>query len=414
MPSYLPPLSTYIPLPAHTPVPVPAPTPVPAPAFTPVSAPANHPTMIEPMPTHTPNLAVAQMHTPVPTPVPTLPYNPVLRSAAVPTSSCASTPIRAPVTNLAQISMHAPMPVPARNPILASVVSAPSQPTPATGSAHMLVHSSTPGPTPNPTTLAPAPPFAAVPAHGFDHVPSPVPTPTPLPTPARALPLAPSPAPLFPNRPAAAPTTLSNQAPGSTARSVSYGSSVFSEADSRPTNPNDGYESDVDKELAEALGLGLEDTGFQSTDRLSPRVNRTSDQPRQKKHPTRQKSEPDNGKWLGGPGGELKFNSKPEGLGEYIHRWSYSEKGPCSVSGRFAGDVHFSPAEDPSPNNTGFQSWVCVLSPSGVIEWAEFLAGHPHPRFKGFVFKPAQSPRTAPRWVKENSYKSVTNRSPRG
>jgi hypothetical protein len=108
----------------------------------------------------------------------------------------------------------------------------------------------------------------------------------------------------------------------------------------------------------------------------------------------------------------LKFNAKPEGYVEgagRLSRWSYSEDGTASqdVNERLEGDVHFSPTTQYTPDDEAFISWVCTLTPTGVLRWVRFTAGQPHPQYAGYVFKPAQLPRAVPRWLKETSYKST-------
>lgn len=91
------------------------------------------------------------------------------------------------------------------------------------------------------------------------------------------------------------------------------------------------------------------------------------------------------------------------------YRWSFSQEGPvsCAVDDRLEGDIHFSPAtaDEHMFSDEPFVSWVSVCDSTG-LRWRQWEGGQPHPRFKGFVLKPAQLPRTPPRWVKESSYKS--------
>ncbi|KAG8778633.1 hypothetical protein FRC12_024878 [Ceratobasidium sp. 428] len=192
---------------------------------------------------------------------------------------------------------------------------------------------------------------------------------------------------------------------------------------------------DIDEELAEAWGMSLQDTGFQSSnarfqssdswidelaDELSPsssgqvqEVQSGSSKVKAAKSPRsqrRQQKKPMGDKWLGGPGGGFKFNSKPAGVDESMlrkTRWSYSEDGPASQNPneRLEGDVHFSPATE--PGDKSFICWVCTLSSVGLMQWVCFRAGQPHPQYAGFVFKPPQLPQTPPRWIKESSYKST-------
>ncbi|KAG8765478.1 hypothetical protein FRC12_007475 [Ceratobasidium sp. 428] len=192
---------------------------------------------------------------------------------------------------------------------------------------------------------------------------------------------------------------------------------------------------DIDEELAEAWGMSLQDTGFQSSnarfqssdswidelaDELGPSSSgqvqevkagsskaKAAISPRSQR---RQQKKPMGDKWLGGPGGGFKFNSKPAGVDESMlrkARWSYSEDGPTSQNPneRLEGDVHFSPATE--PGDESFICWVCTLSSVGLMQWVCFRAGQPHPQYAGFVFKPPQLPQTPPRWIKESSYKST-------
>ncbi|KDN37570.1 LOW QUALITY PROTEIN: hypothetical protein RSAG8_10087, partial [Rhizoctonia solani AG-8 WAC10335] len=173
--------------------------------------------------------------------------------------------------------------------------------------------------------------------------------------------------------------------------------------------------SNLDNELAQAYGLELTDTGFQSYNTLAAKDSQTETapgKPKAAKSPRQKKTSPVGTKWGGGPGGALKFNAKPEGYVEgtgRLSRWSYSEDGTTSqdVNERLEGDVHFSPAIQYTPEDDAFTSWVCTLTPAGVLRWVRFTAGQPHPQHAGYVFKPAQLPRVVPRWLKETSYKST-------
>ncbi|KAG9097580.1 hypothetical protein FRC06_007406 [Ceratobasidium sp. 370] len=193
-----------------------------------------------------------------------------------------------------------------------------------------------------------------------------------------------------------------------------------------------GYDAaDVDVELADMWGIDLHDTGFQScdqsadgsTDELELLGAEHSDvsvsltqsgrlKLKNKKSPRSQQKTPmvDGNRWLGGPGGGFKFNSKPQGHNENalrMARWSYSEDGTSSQNAheRLEGDVHFSPAMEYDEEQ--FISWVCALSNTGLPRWVHFKAGQPHPKYTGYVFRPAQLPQTQPRWIKETSYRQL-------
>ncbi|KAG9084349.1 hypothetical protein FS749_005301 [Ceratobasidium sp. UAMH 11750] len=103
---------------------------------------------------------------------------------------------------------------------------------------------------------------------------------------------------------------------------------------------------DVDNELMAAYGMEIKDTGFQT---FGGTVE-SSGKPKSSKSP-RQKKVVSPNKWAGGPGGPMKFGTKPDGYMEVpgqAARWSYSEDGTHSqdVHDRMWGDVHFSPALD--------------------------------------------------------------------
>ncbi|KAG8772879.1 hypothetical protein FRC12_002851 [Ceratobasidium sp. 428] len=194
--------------------------------------------------------------------------------------------------------------------------------------------------------------------------------------------------------------------------------------------------ADLDDELAEAWGMDLRDTGFQSSDssmdeldeldELADEVGSSSNvqvqemrdgrlkakiikSPRTRR---RQQKKPMTAgtKWLGGPGGGFKFNAKPAGVPESTlrrARWSYSEDGLVlqNPNERLEGDVHFSPSAEGDKEQ--FICWVCALSNVGLLQWVRFTAGQPHPQYVGSVFKPPQLPQMPPRWIKESTYKST-------
>ncbi|KAG9120425.1 hypothetical protein FRC07_004085 [Ceratobasidium sp. 392] len=167
---------------------------------------------------------------------------------------------------------------------------------------------------------------------------------------------------------------------------------------------------DVDNEIwAAAFGMPITDTGFQRCE--SVLAGESPDKPKAGRSPRAKKTLPPGTKWAGGPGGPLKFNSKPDSYEEVagrLSRWSHSEDGTTSQDPkeRVEGDVHFSPTSPHSDNP--FVSWVCTLEQhTGVLRWVRFRAGQPHPGYEGYVFKPAQLPRTPPRWLKEASYRST-------
>lgn len=68
------------------------------------------------------------------------------------------------------------------------------------------------------------------------------------------------------------------------------------------------------------------------------------------------------------------------------------------------GDIHFNPNTSVMQDDP-FVTWVCVAGPDGK-RWWRYSAGQPHPGFKGYVLKPAQAPKTPPRWVKEASFRA--------
>ncbi|KAG8731719.1 hypothetical protein FRC12_019609, partial [Ceratobasidium sp. 428] len=250
-------------------------------------------------------------------------------------------------------------------------------------------------------------------------------------------------APVIPAAPAvlATPTIahIARAPPGAPATNVavvtSYPHSAHStvlpyQESAMPIRPGSETSDDVDQELAEAWGMDLRDTGFQSSDswvdepvdELNPSSSiqaqgtqsgsskaRASGSPRSNR---RQQKKPMavGDKWLGGPGGGFKFNSKPAGADESMlrkARWSYSEDGPAlqDPNERIEGDMHFSPATE--PGDEVFICWVCTLLSVGLMQWVCFRAGQLHPQYVGSVFKPPQLPHTPPRWIKESSYKST-------
>ncbi|KAG8729980.1 hypothetical protein FRC11_007604 [Ceratobasidium sp. 423] len=186
-----------------------------------------------------------------------------------------------------------------------------------------------------------------------------------------------------------------NETPSSHQRHIDAGAITISDSESDS--------SDLDAEIAQAYGFELKNTGFQDTTVPTPGNSKTT------KSLCERKRAHYGTKWTGGPGGALKFNAKPEGFVEGVDRWSYSEDPPKSAltTKQLEGDIHFHPVKQYLPEEEPFNSWVCISGPEGLLQWIEFLAGQPHPHFKGFVFKPAELPRKSPRWVRESSYKST-------
>ncbi|KAG8691143.1 hypothetical protein FRC11_006419 [Ceratobasidium sp. 423] len=175
-----------------------------------------------------------------------------------------------------------------------------------------------------------------------------------------------------------------NETPSSHRRRTEVGVITVSDSESDS--------SDLDAEIARAYGIELKDTGFQGAAAPVASNSKATKSLRNKKQAHY------GTKWTGGPGGALKFNAKPEGFVEGVDRWSYSENTPKSalITERLEGDVHFCPIADYLPEEEPFKSWVCVSGPDGLLRWVEFSAGQPHPRYRGFVFKPAELPRKSP------------------
>ncbi|KAG9094071.1 hypothetical protein FS749_013181 [Ceratobasidium sp. UAMH 11750] len=308
-----------------------------------------------------------------------------------------------------------------------------SQPIPVAASTHTPPHTSlptadsdviqiaSPSATPAPSVVAspiPVPVAPPLPAHNQFYASTPNSAPNFTPAAASPMSISNTPPPLAP-----APTVP----PTSSKPAFTWPTASTATQSSYPTE-GDMEEDEVDREIALAYGFNLGDTGFQSIGRAAEVTDDSEsselplqtipDGPSSSKGKAwatgsgsrKKKSQPGT-KWTGGPGGVLKIHARSD-VDENVHRWTYSEQGPSSANeeGRFEGDVHFSPIQQFLPDDTPFKSWVCVLSAPRVLSWVEWQAGHPHPNgalLKGYVFKPAQLPRTPPRWVKETSYKST-------
>ncbi|KAG9080552.1 hypothetical protein FS749_007967 [Ceratobasidium sp. UAMH 11750] len=204
------------------------------------------------------------------------------------------------------------------------------------------------------------------------------------------------------------PATISMPAPPEMAFATSPSNLVApAKASKSPTytHPSSDIYNVDDELLATAYGMEVGDTGFQTCEG----TREPSGKPKSSKSPRQKKGTSPN-KWAGGPGGAMKFGTKPEGYTEVLGqtaRWSYSEDRIHSqdVHDRMWGDVHFCPALD--DDDGPFVSWVRALAQNGEPRWVHFSAGQPHPQYGGYVFRPAQLPRMAPHWLKETSYKAV-------